>query len=61
MDDLGIQSSMIKAEAIRLGFDGCGISHAEKLDEDARYLNDWLQNNYHGKQNFHLHFMWIHG
>jgi epoxyqueuosine reductase len=52
MDDLGIQSSMIKAEAIRLGFDGCGISHAEKLDEDARYLNSWLQNNYHGTMQY---------
>jgi epoxyqueuosine reductase len=48
MDDLVKQSSMIKAEARRLGFDGCGISHAEKLDEDARRLTDWLEKGYHG-------------
>jgi len=52
MDELFNQSSMIKAEARRLGFDGCGISHAEKLDEDARYLKGWLQKNYHGTMQY---------
>jgi epoxyqueuosine reductase len=39
---------MIKAEALRLGFDGCGISHAEKLVDEERHLKDWLSNNHQG-------------
>ena len=35
MDALSLQSSMIKAEAIRLGFGSCGISRAEFLPGDA--------------------------
>jgi epoxyqueuosine reductase len=37
---------MIKAEAARLGFSGCGISKAEFLPEDARRLRQWLDSNY---------------
>ena len=32
----------IKAEAERLGFEACGISEAERLDEEARRLEQWL-------------------
>lgn len=46
MDDLISFSSMIKAEAERLGFDGCGISRAEKLREDSQYLQQWLDKGY---------------
>jgi len=35
MENLFNQSAMIKEEARRLGFDGCGISRAEALKEDA--------------------------
>lgn len=35
-------SSELKAEARRLGFDACGISVAERLDEEARKLEEWL-------------------
>jgi len=52
MDERAKQSSMIKEVAARLGFDGCGISHAEKLDDDARHLNDWLRSNYHGTMSY---------
>jgi len=38
---------MIKEEARRLGFDGCGISHAEALQEDAVHLRNWLDCHYH--------------
>ena len=38
MDALSLRSSMIKAEAIRLGFSGCGISRAEFLADDAQRL-----------------------
>ncbi len=38
----------LKAEARRLGFDACGISKAEPLDEEARRLEAWLKAGYHG-------------
>jgi len=38
----------IKAEAARLGFDACGISRAERLDDEARVLESWLQEGRHG-------------
>jgi epoxyqueuosine reductase len=38
----------LKAEAARLGFDACGISKAEPLDEEARQLEQWLLNGRHG-------------
>jgi epoxyqueuosine reductase len=40
-------SSMIKEEAIRLGFADCGISKVTELAEDARRLDSWLENGYH--------------
>ncbi len=46
------QSSMIKAEARRHGFDSCGISRAEFLAEDSRYLKDWLLKGYQGSMNY---------
>ena len=39
----------IKREAMRLGFDSCGISKAEKLDAEAVILEAWLNQNRHGK------------
>lgn len=38
----------IKAEAARLGFDACGISRAEMLDDEARALESWLNAGRHG-------------
>ena len=32
----------LKAEAARLGFDACGIAKAERLDEEAERLEQWL-------------------
>jgi epoxyqueuosine reductase len=52
MDDLLKQSSMIKAEARRLGFDGCGISRAEFLAYDAGRLKDWLDNCFQGGMDY---------
>ena len=48
MDALFNHSSMIKAEALRLGFDGCGISQAQYLVEDAQRLTSWLGRHFHG-------------
>ena len=52
MDDLAHQSSMIKAEARHLGFDGCGISRAGYLAEDASRLSGWLAEKQHGEMSW---------
>jgi len=48
MDDLVKQSSMIKAGALKLGFNGCGISQATHLPDDEKRLGEWLGAHYHG-------------
>ncbi|MDQ3049189.1 MAG: tRNA epoxyqueuosine(34) reductase QueG [Bacteroidota bacterium] len=45
-------TSLIKAEAKRLGFDYCGISKAEFLEEEAPRLENWLNNNMHGQMSY---------
>lgn len=42
-------SELIKSEAQAMGFDFCGISKAEKLDEEAPRLEQWLRNGQHGQ------------
>ena len=42
-------SQLIKAKAIELGFDACGISKADFLEEEAPRLEKWLNLNYQGK------------
>lgn len=44
-----VLTQQIKQEAARLGFMACGISKAEQLDEEARLLEAWLNQNMHGK------------
>ncbi len=45
-------TTLIKREAMRIGFDACGISKAEPLDEEARILEAWLNQNLHGKMSY---------
>ncbi len=42
----------IKDEAKRLGFEYCGISKAQFLEEEAPRLENWLNNNFHGKMQY---------
>ena len=42
------RAQAIKDEARRLGFDACGISKAEVLDEEALRLESWLKAGYNG-------------
>jgi epoxyqueuosine reductase len=37
----------LKREASRLGFDACGVSAAQRLDEEARHLERWLHEGRH--------------
>ncbi|MCW3168046.1 tRNA epoxyqueuosine(34) reductase QueG [Chryseobacterium sp. 09-1422] len=45
-------SHLIKAKAKSFGFQNCGISKADFLEEDARYLEKWLKNNFHGEMKY---------
>lgn len=42
-------SDLIKQKAKKFGFQDCGISKAEFLEEEAKPLENWLKNNYHGE------------
>jgi epoxyqueuosine reductase len=50
--NVSIDSQLIKAEAMRLGFDQCGISKADFLEEEAPRLEQWLKNNHHGSMGY---------
>ncbi len=43
---------LIRQEAERLGFMSCGFARAERLDDDARKLEDWLQKGHHGSMQY---------
>ncbi|MFI5220620.1 MAG: tRNA epoxyqueuosine(34) reductase QueG [Bacteroidia bacterium] len=45
-------TALIKKEASRLGFDFCGISKADFLEEEAPRLEKWLTQNMHGKMHY---------
>ena len=45
-------TAFIKQEALKLGFDSCGIAKALQLDEDARRLEVWLSKGYHGEMHY---------
>jgi epoxyqueuosine reductase len=45
-------TALIKKESKRLGFDFCGISKAEFLEEEAPHLEKWLNEHKHGKMQY---------
>ena len=45
-------SNLIKTKAQKFGFMNCGISKAEFLEEDAKPLENFLKNNYHGEMSY---------
>jgi len=46
------RSVLIKEKASQLGFFLCGISRAEYMVEEARNLDRWLSQNYHGEMDY---------
>lgn len=52
MSNLTKHTQIIKQTAQQLGFFYCGIAKAEKLDEDARRLEAWLQQGMHGSMQY---------
>ena len=45
-------TNLIRAEAQRLGFDFVGFAKAEKMEEESRRLEAWLNQNMHGKMHY---------
>jgi epoxyqueuosine reductase len=45
-------TNLIKQQALYLGFDYCGISKAERLDDDAKRLETWLNKGMQGKMRY---------
>jgi len=45
-------TKQVKQLAFEYGFDYCGIAKAQLLDEDARRLESWLQQGFHGKMQY---------
>jgi len=45
-------TATIKQLAAQLGFDYCGIAKAQKLDSDARRLEQWLSKGMHGNMQY---------
>lgn len=43
---------MIQAKAQELGFSLFGVSKAEQLEDEARFLEGWLKNNNHGEMDW---------
>lgn len=45
-------TDFIKKSAIEVGFDACGIAKAEFLEQDAAFLQSWLEQGFHGEMNY---------
>lgn len=43
---------LIKSKALELGFDACGISQAEPLEEDALHLKQWLEKRFNAEMSY---------
>lgn len=52
MSALETNTIFIKSTAKMLGFDFCGIAKAQKLDEDAKRLENWLNTGKHGDMKY---------
>ena len=45
-------TALLRREATRLGFDFVGIARAEFMEPEARRLEAWLNQNYHGRMGY---------
>ena len=45
-------ANLIKAKAKKFGFQSCGISKADFLEEDAKPFENWLNKNYQGEMSY---------
>lgn len=49
---LTAKSNLIKAKALELGLDLCGIAKADFLDEEKENFHSWLEKDYHGEMGY---------
>jgi len=52
MPSKAANTNTIKQISKQLGFDFCGISKAEQLNEEAKQLEQWLNKGFHGKMTY---------
>ena len=52
MDSKEKYSNLIKSKALAFGFQSCGISKADFLEEEAPRLENWLKNNFNGEMRY---------
>jgi epoxyqueuosine reductase len=52
MSIISVNTQHIKQFSKQLGFDFCGIAKAERLDDDAKRLEQWLSKNRHGSMQY---------
>lgn len=48
LSKLASRTELIRNKALELGFSFVGIAKAEKMDEESRNLDNWLNKNHHG-------------
>lgn len=49
--DLAFSQNILE-EAVKLGFDDAGISYANRLDDDAEKMENWLSNGFQGDMSY---------
>ena len=42
----------IRQQALAVGFDDCGVAHAERLDDDAAFMEQWVVQGLHGNMSY---------
>lgn len=52
MGDIVKNTALIRSLAAAEGFEHCGIARAQKLDDDARRLEDWLSRGMQGQMHY---------
>lgn len=52
MTTIASHTHALRQEAYRLGFSFMGVSKAERLDKEARWLEEWLNRGYHGRMHY---------
>jgi len=52
LQDIKINSQLIRSEALRLGFLDCGITSADPPENAVELLKDWIGRGYHGEMKY---------
>jgi len=52
VNSLSYNTRLVREAVRELGFDFCGIARARRLDDDARRLEEWLNQGFHGSMQY---------